>query len=70
MSKKNHEILIVGGGPAGISTWLHLNKYNPEIASKCVLIEKKKYPRDKLCGGAVGGWSENVLKNLKIKSRI
>ena len=70
MSKKNHEILIVGGGPAGISTWLHLNKYNPEIASKCVLIEKKKYPRDKLCGGAVGGWSENVLKNLRIKLDI
>jgi len=58
--------MIVGGGPAGISTWLHLQKYAPDVASRCILIEKEKFPREKLCGGAVGGWSENILKHLGI----
>lgn len=62
----DYEVMIVGGGPAGISTWLHLHKYAPELASKSVLIEKEKYPRDKLCGGAVGGWSDLVLKQLDV----
>jgi flavin-dependent dehydrogenase len=64
------EIMIIGGGPAGISTWLHLNKYNPELASKCVLIEKEKYPRDKICGGALGGWTESTLKNLNLEVNV
>jgi flavin-dependent dehydrogenase len=62
--------MVVGGGPAGISTWLHLQKYAPDIASRCILIEKEKYPREKLCGGAVGGWSENILKHLGIDINI
>jgi flavin-dependent dehydrogenase len=66
----DYEIMIVGGGPAGISTWLHLHKYNPDLASKCVLIEKEKYPRDKLCGGALGGWTETLLDQLKCKITV
>ena len=62
----DYDIMIVGGGPAGISTWLHLHKYNPELASKCMLIEKAKYPRDKLCGGGVGAWCPYVFKHLGI----
>jgi menaquinone-9 beta-reductase len=66
----DYEIMIVGGGPAGISTWLHLNKYAPDLAEKTVLIEKAKYPRDKLCGGGVGGWSGFVLKYLGVNLNI
>jgi len=68
--EKDFTIMIIGGGLSGISTFLHLHKYSPELASKCVLIEKEKYPREKLCGGAVGGWSENILKDLEIKLNI
>jgi menaquinone-9 beta-reductase len=66
----DYEIMIVGGGPAGISTWLHLNKYDPDLASKCVLIEKEKYPRDKICGGALGGWTESILEKLQCKVNV
>ena len=66
----DYDIMIVGGGPAGVSTWLHLHKFAPELAKKTVLIEKEKYPRDKLCGGGIGGWSELILKNLDVKLSI
>jgi len=56
--------MIVGGGPAGISTWLHLQRYAPELAEKTILIEKEYYPRDKLCGGALSGWSDKVFQQL------
>jgi flavin-dependent dehydrogenase len=65
--KFDYKIMIVGGGPAGISTWLHLNKYDQDLASKTILIEKEKYPRDKLCGGAIGSWGQDILKQLDIK---
>ena len=69
-SKDDYEIMIVGGGPAGISTWLHLNNSAPELASKTILIEKEKYPREKLCGGAIGSWGQEILKQLEIKLDI
>jgi flavin-dependent dehydrogenase len=64
------DIMIVGGGPAGISTWLHLNKYAPELAVKTVLIEKAIYPRDKLCGGAILNLGQDMLKKLEVKLDI
>jgi flavin-dependent dehydrogenase len=67
---KDYDILIVGGGPAGISTWLHLHKYAPELAQKTILIEKEQYPREKLCGGAILDWGEHILKKLSIDINV
>ena len=63
-------IMIVGAGPAGISTWLHLQKYAPHLASRTLVIEKAVFPRDKLCAGAVGGWSAHVLDHLEAELDI
>lgn len=60
------KIIIVGAGPAGISTWLHLQKHAPEFASHTIVIDKAVFPRDKLCAGGVGGWSADVLRNLEV----
>jgi flavin-dependent dehydrogenase len=54
--------VIIVGGAAGISTWLHLHKYAPSLALKSLLIDKAVFPRDKICAGGVGGWSPLVLK--------
>lgn len=67
----DYDIMIVGGGPAGISTWLHLQKIHPILASKAVVIEKEKYPRDKLCGGALHKWITNkILSDLEISLKV
>lgn len=60
------EAMIVGAGPAGISTWLHLQRYAPELANRTIVIDKAVFPREKLCAGAVGGWSSDVFKGLEI----
>ena len=62
--------MIVGAGPAGISTWLHLQKHAPQLANHILVIEKAVFPRDKLCGGGVGAWSEDVLKHLEVELDI
>lgn len=60
------EIAIVGGGPAGLSTWLHLHALAPELAAKAVLFEKATYPRDKLCGGGVTALGDLLLRGMGI----
>jgi flavin-dependent dehydrogenase len=64
------DVMITGGGPAGISTWLHLHKYAPQLADHSLVIEKAVFPRDKLCAGAVGGWSKDILEHLEVELDI
>ena len=66
----NCDVLIVGAGPAGVSTWLHLQKYAPGLAANTVLIEKSIFPRPKVCAGGVGAWSEEVLDHLEVDLKI
>jgi menaquinone-9 beta-reductase len=65
MQSANHyDIIIVGAGPAGISTALHLAKNAPELLSRTLLLEKAHHPRPKLCGGGVLPDAEVVLRSL------
>jgi flavin-dependent dehydrogenase len=65
MSAANHyDILIVGAGPAGISTALHLAQIAPEMTSRTLILEKARHPRPKLCGGGVLPDGEVILRHL------
>lgn len=48
-----YDIVIVGGGPAGLATALHLAERYPALAERTLLLEAGEYPRPKICGGAV-----------------
>lgn len=52
------EVIIVGLGPAGVSTALML----AESGLKIAIIDKAVFPRDKICGDAISG---NVIHTLK-----
>ncbi len=58
------DVLIVGSGPSGISTALHLVRRDPAWAGRVVVVDKAVHPREKLCGGGLTHIGQNVLANL------
>jgi flavin-dependent dehydrogenase len=67
MSGSDFDVIIVGSGPAGVSTWLHLNKFDPALAARTLVLEKARHPRHKLCGGGVMRTADVLLDWLGIK---
>lgn len=59
------DVAIVGGGPSGISTALHLQAAAP--GARIVVLEKERYPRDKICAGAIGARAFRLLENLGVE---
>ena len=58
------DLVIVGGGPAGLSTALHVHAAAP--ATRMVVLEAETYPREKICAGGVGARALRVLEKLGI----
>jgi geranylgeranyl reductase family protein len=59
-SVKHFDVIIVGAGPAGATCALALKNTNLSI----LLIDKATFPRDKICGDAIGGRSVKLLEKL------
>jgi flavin-dependent dehydrogenase len=60
------DIVIVGGGPAGTSTALHLVRRERIAGRRIALIEKARHPRDKPCAGAVSAWGLEALASIGV----
>ena len=58
----NFDAIIVGGGPAGSAAAC----YAANEGFKVLLLEKEEFPRDKVCGDAVGGKALKHLEELNI----
>lgn len=61
------DILIIGSGPAGMSTALHLVRLSPNWAGRIIVIDKAIHPREKLCGGGLTRLGKNVLAQLGLE---
>lgn len=66
MQNHEYDVVIVGAGPGGSGTALHLKDSGLKIA----LLDKHKFPRDKTCGDGISGKSSTILKELGLFDKI
>ncbi|MGY8886645.1 MAG: NAD(P)/FAD-dependent oxidoreductase [Flavobacteriales bacterium] len=59
---ETYDVLIIGGGLAGLACALHLSKNNRKV----LLVEKQQYPHHKVCGEYVSMEVVPYLKSLGI----
>jgi geranylgeranyl reductase family protein len=57
--RRHHQVLILGGGPAGASAAHALARRGVDVA----LVDKSEFPRDKLCGGLLTARSRKVYQS-------
>jgi flavin-dependent dehydrogenase len=60
----DRDIIIVGAGPAGLSTGMHLAQLAPELAQRTLILERECHPRPKLCAGGIVPGAEAWLQKL------
>ncbi len=61
------DILIIGAGPAGLSTALHLHRQESTRGLGIIVLEKAVHPRPKLCGGGITRPGLQVLAQLGLQ---
>ncbi len=59
-------LAIVGAGPAGLSTALFLASLDPALGRRLVVLEKARFPRDKICAGAIGLRGDAALARIGV----
>lgn len=64
MNKFNKKIVVIGAGPSGLAFSLYLAKNYPELLKNFVVLEKDKFPREKLCGGMITPEGVKTLNSL------
>ncbi len=62
----DYDVAIVGGGPAGASTALHLVRKEKVRPERIVILDKARFPRDKPCAGAISQLGLDVLAAIGV----
>ena len=60
---KKYDVIIIGAGPSGLGA---AKVFNDNKVNYCI-IEKNKFPREKLCGGGLTNKSITLLNKLNIE---
>ncbi|HZE73539.1 MAG TPA: NAD(P)/FAD-dependent oxidoreductase [Pyrinomonadaceae bacterium] len=65
-SSNTFEVIIAGAGPAGASTAIHLARRG----TKVLLVEQKKFPREKLCGEFISPECRDHFRKLGVETEM
>lgn len=60
MNNQHFQVIVVGSGPAGAAAAYTLAKSGISVC----LLDRRTFPRDKLCGGLISGRSKTALKEI------
>ncbi|MBX3189737.1 MAG: NAD(P)/FAD-dependent oxidoreductase [Labilithrix sp.] len=66
----DRDVAIVGGGPAGTSTAIHLVRAEGIRADRVVVLDKARFPRDKPCAGAISQLGVDALRDVGVSVRV
>jgi geranylgeranyl reductase family protein len=58
------QVVVVGAGPAGAATALYASRAGLDV----LLVDRRRFPRDKICGDAIARKSLSVLRELGVDS--
>jgi menaquinone-9 beta-reductase len=61
-----YDLIIVGGGPAGATAAMYAARHG----LKTLLVDKSRFPRDKICGDAIGGHAVAILRDLQLDDAL
>lgn len=64
LPEEEFDLIIIGAGPAGLSTGLALSRLRPNTLERTLILEKEHFPRRKLCGGGLTRDAETLLEKL------
>lgn len=59
-------LIVVGSGPAGTATALHLERIDRSLAREALLLDKARHPRDKVCAGGLIPHTLECLAELDV----
>jgi flavin-dependent dehydrogenase len=64
MPDTDYDVAIVGAGPAGLATAMHLIRLDAGWSRRLVVLEKAVHPRQKLCAGGITRFGLDQLSRL------
>jgi menaquinone-9 beta-reductase len=64
MGTTDHAVVVVGAGPAGAAAALRLAARRPDLARHTLVVDRRTFPRDKLCAGGLSSLAEAQLARL------
>lgn len=63
---EEYDLIVVGGGPAGAAAALYAHRRG----LKTLLLDKHRFPRDKICGDALSGKTISILHELELLDQV
>ncbi len=66
MNRPDYDVIVVGAGPGGSTAAAFMARQGQRV----LLVDKDRFPRDKVCGDAVGGKGLDALSQLGVTQRL